>query len=165
MGMMLIPGYQLPPPGKCASCGDTDRDCVDFGITIDYYGAVLICTLCLRSAAAEWPNVISLIDTGMYQELSQEYDKLYAENQAIPNMIEEVRNELFDIINSLSNRLKRYSEQLSDKSANPGYDARTAREPKETERQTDSDVGLQESVRVSGSAGDGDDDPFLRTDF
>lgn len=37
-------------PGKCAVCGTVERPVVDFGMTLDYYGAVLLCVECLTSA-------------------------------------------------------------------------------------------------------------------
>lgn len=37
-------------PGKCAVCGAVDKPVVDFGLTVDYYGAVIFCTDCIREA-------------------------------------------------------------------------------------------------------------------
>lgn len=37
-------------PGKCAVCGTVERPVVDFGMTLDYYGAVLLCVECVTSA-------------------------------------------------------------------------------------------------------------------
>lgn len=37
-------------PGKCAVCGTVERAVVDFGMTLDYYGAVLLCVECVTSA-------------------------------------------------------------------------------------------------------------------
>ena len=49
--------FQLLPlpvvsPGKCACCGAPDRPVVDFGMTIQFYGAVLLCVTCMTEAAA-----------------------------------------------------------------------------------------------------------------
>lgn len=41
----------LASPGKCAVCGAVDRPVIDFGMDLDYYGAVLMCVGCVRSAA------------------------------------------------------------------------------------------------------------------
>ena len=38
-------------PGKCAVCGATDRECVDFGMDIDDYGVFYLCTHCMREGA------------------------------------------------------------------------------------------------------------------
>ena len=38
-------------PAKCACCGAPDRAVVDFGMTLQFYGAVLLCVTCLAEAA------------------------------------------------------------------------------------------------------------------
>lgn len=38
-------------PGKCAVCGAVDRPVVDFGMDIQFYGAVMFCFECMASAA------------------------------------------------------------------------------------------------------------------
>lgn len=48
--------FQLYPspvaaPGKCAICGAVNRPVVDFGMTIQFYGAVMFCVECMTSAA------------------------------------------------------------------------------------------------------------------
>lgn len=37
-------------PGKCACCGSVSKPVVDFGFTVDYYGAVLMCGDCILEA-------------------------------------------------------------------------------------------------------------------
>lgn len=44
----VIPRQFLPIPGVCAICGSNQRDCVDFGINIEYVGAFLVCTECMQ---------------------------------------------------------------------------------------------------------------------
>ena len=41
----------FPNPGKCAVCGGVKTSVVDFGLTVQFYGAVMICTVCLSEAA------------------------------------------------------------------------------------------------------------------
>lgn len=38
-------------PGKCACCGTATRPVVDFGMTLEFYGAVYFCETCLAEAA------------------------------------------------------------------------------------------------------------------
>ncbi len=38
-------------PGKCAVCGNVETPIIDFGLDIKFYGAVMICTNCLKEAA------------------------------------------------------------------------------------------------------------------
>jgi hypothetical protein len=43
-------------PGKCANCGASKNDgrkYVDFGLHVDWYGAVFICSLCLKEVVSE----------------------------------------------------------------------------------------------------------------
>ena len=42
----------LVSPGKCAVCGSATKPVVDFGMTIQFYGAVLMCVECLSEASA-----------------------------------------------------------------------------------------------------------------
>lgn len=37
-------------PGKCAVCGGVDRPVVDFGLNIQFYGAVMLCVDCVSEA-------------------------------------------------------------------------------------------------------------------
>jgi len=43
----IIQRQFLPLPGVCAICGSNQRDCVDFGIEMDYVGAFMLCTECV----------------------------------------------------------------------------------------------------------------------
>lgn len=43
-----IPVERLPMPGTCCICGSNQRGCIDFGITVEYFGAVLICVECIQ---------------------------------------------------------------------------------------------------------------------
>lgn len=40
----------FPLPGKCAVCGNVQTPVVDFGATVDGYGAILICQTCVTQA-------------------------------------------------------------------------------------------------------------------
>lgn len=40
----------FPLPGKCAVCGNVRTPVVDFGATVDHYGALLICERCIIQA-------------------------------------------------------------------------------------------------------------------
>jgi len=37
-------------PGHCAVCGSVSKPVVDFDMSVDYYGAVLLCADCVREA-------------------------------------------------------------------------------------------------------------------
>jgi hypothetical protein len=56
-GELLQSRFQLLPrpaasPGKCSVCGVVNREVIDFGLDIEFYGAVVICTECMISASA-----------------------------------------------------------------------------------------------------------------
>jgi hypothetical protein len=38
------------PPGHCAVCGSVSKPIVDFDMTVDYYGAIMLCVDCIREA-------------------------------------------------------------------------------------------------------------------
>lgn len=38
-------------PGKCSVCGSVEREVLDFGLDVEFYGAVVICVSCLTEAA------------------------------------------------------------------------------------------------------------------
>lgn len=50
-GRFHILPVPVAAPGKCSVCGSVERPVVDFGLEVDYYGAVVFCVECLRSAA------------------------------------------------------------------------------------------------------------------
>lgn len=51
MALSFIPGNMLPTPGYCLVCGADKIDCVDSGISKQFYGALLICINCFRDGA------------------------------------------------------------------------------------------------------------------
>lgn len=70
----VIPAGLLPTPGTCSKCGSNLRDCIDLGINVDYYGAVLLCVSC----AGEFVNVdqLNLVTKHKFDEIKYQYDKL-----------------------------------------------------------------------------------------
>jgi len=41
----------MQPPGTCSVCGNPDGQVIDFGLSLDFYGCVYICIICLNAAA------------------------------------------------------------------------------------------------------------------
>lgn len=58
----------LALPGKCASCGSTDRQSVDFGFDVDDYGTVYLCIPCLTEVG----TVIGLVPEQQVRDASLE---------------------------------------------------------------------------------------------
>jgi len=52
----VVPANQLPQPGKCLGCGNDQKPCLDFGLTVDFVGAVLLCEVCFNDAKTAWPE-------------------------------------------------------------------------------------------------------------
>ena len=88
-------------PGHCAVCGTPNRPVVDFGMTLEFYGAVYLCEVCLTEAARTIGMVtaeeFAKVKAGLSQSLE---DKLKSKGMRA------VSNERFDIlimaINALS---------------------------------------------------------------
>lgn len=61
--------YHLPVvnPGKCACCGSVERPVVDFGMTIEFYGAVLLCVTCLAEAG----QIVGLVPVEQLREAQE----------------------------------------------------------------------------------------------
>lgn len=62
-------------PGVCALCGSAggdDRQFVDFGKTMDWYGVVYFCTFCVAEAAI----LIGFATHGKYDELFKKYEEM-----------------------------------------------------------------------------------------
>jgi hypothetical protein len=91
----------FPLPGKCAVCGNVKRPAVDFGASIDPYGAVLICIACV----AESYEV--LVREGLV-EVPQAFDveKLRIE-------VDRLRDDFGRNLASMSNIFDAYSGVLS----------------------------------------------------
>lgn len=50
-GRFKVHDRPVAAPGCCSVCGSVERPVVDFGTSVDFYGAVVICTDCIREAA------------------------------------------------------------------------------------------------------------------
>lgn len=67
--------YPIAPPGKCAVCGAVDRPVIDFDMTIQFYGAVFICVLCMGEAARRI-NMVPAADLEVAKEgLTQSFNE------------------------------------------------------------------------------------------
>lgn len=93
----------FPLPGKCAVCGNVQTPVVDFGATVDGYGAVLICQLCVQQAfsllvkvgVVEVPQPVPVED---YLAVSETI------HDGIKSALGDIRI-LLDAYNDLSNRV------------------------------------------------------------
>ena len=69
----------MSSPGKCSVCGAVDRPVVDFGVTIQYYGAVVFCFVCMTEAARVIDMVprseLTTAEEGLTQSFNSVLDK------------------------------------------------------------------------------------------
>lgn len=92
-------------PGKCANCGASKNDgrrYIDFGLHVDWYGAVFLCTSCLTDAA---------IHAGLFEEM----EKRLQESVDAQNKIEELKKKgenLHETVVTLFKELEDYYANL-----------------------------------------------------
>lgn len=92
--------FQIMPspivsPGKCAVCGAVDQPVIDFGLNIDFYGAVLICvTSCVPEAA----RAIGMVDIAAVKAAEAGLAQSLEENLEAQNLVA-ITREQFDVIN------------------------------------------------------------------
>lgn len=80
--------FQLLPspvaiPGKCAVCGTSTRPVVDFGMTLEFYGAVYLCETCLTEAA----RAIGMVSISEYNEAKEGSSQSFSENLLARDMV------------------------------------------------------------------------------
>ncbi len=78
----VLTAPELKKPSKCSNCGSTkeDRKYVDFGLEIDWYGIVYLCTLCLTDVAKN-SGIFDDITSEMRGLVAEVKDKRYLEEQ------------------------------------------------------------------------------------
>lgn len=67
-------------PGKCDNCGASKRDgrkYVDFGLQVDWHGAVHLCTDCLKDISGA---------AGLFDELEAKLELLLSENERLSSL-------------------------------------------------------------------------------
>jgi hypothetical protein len=70
-------------PGKCANCGaskNDERQYIDIGQHIDFYGAIFLCTLCLKDMAQT---------AGLFREYDNNMINLASENDKLQMKLEQ----------------------------------------------------------------------------
>lgn len=80
MSKYVITDAPYYKPSKCANCGSTKvdgRKYVNFGLEIDWYGIVYLCTLCLNDVAT---------DAGLFNDIKNELERAYTAFQTVENL-------------------------------------------------------------------------------
>lgn len=103
MSISMVPGRILPSPSKCVCCGDGDRDCIDFGLTLQFYGAVLLCVTCVAQAIRTWGPQLDAASLADYNELLSENITLKNKLSQLPALEEELANAVLTAVSKYNN--------------------------------------------------------------
>ena len=161
----------LVTPGKCACCGAVDRPVVDFDMTVQFYGAVLLCITCLAEAArlidmtdganvrtAELSATLSLstqlAQLGMRTITDEQFD-------CVLNAFDEL-NSIIDAIDPIPSEVEQKhcegQERLFELDRDAAAGSGSVIEFPDSVLEQDSDLAISEGPNsVPASASDGDD--------
>lgn len=133
-------------PHKCANCGSTkidDRKYVDFGLEVDWYGAVMLCTHCLKDIANT---------AGLFTKLEMKILDLELKNKDI-QQLQEQGARLHENVAKLGEEFKNYYVSLYSLGDDPSPDNSSNMEsdPPAVEQSTD----ITESATTKSSASSG----------
>lgn len=83
----------LVVPGKCAVCGSVNRPVVDFDMTLEFYGAVYLCEICLTEAG----RTIGLVTSEEHEQVKADSARSF-ENQLKSRHLKAITYEQYDIL-------------------------------------------------------------------
>lgn len=95
----VIPVGMAPHPGICRYCGSNQRELVDFSITFDYEGAVMICVSCFMGEIIRVEE-LDLVPRRYLDQLDREKVELLAENDRLATWIMGVRDGVVAVLDS-----------------------------------------------------------------
>lgn len=90
--MQLLGAGELPTPNSCVVCGsgDTTRKFVFLGVHVEFYGAILLCDLCLVQTAEK----IGCLAPVIAERIHNESVELAEQNSTLRRIAEELRERL-----------------------------------------------------------------------
>lgn len=91
-------------PGKCANCGSSRKDgrmYVDIGLQVDWYGAVIFCTLCLTDIAK---------NAGLFNRLLSEIE--FLKNRITSH--DSLRTSVEEISVTLVTKMEEFKEHVAE---------------------------------------------------
>lgn len=105
-GRFKINPKPVASPGKCSVCGSVERAVVDFGLDVEFYGAVVICTECFICAAqildlvpGEKLRTAQLVQLDHEHQLNEAGRVANEYNAKLSDLLTEFANSLRDINN------------------------------------------------------------------
>lgn len=94
----LIPVGFLPNPGICRICGSNQRACVDFGLTFDFEGAVLICVSCFQQV--KYIDELGFIDRKTVESVIEANRQLMLKQTALDLLKKELYDGVVAVLDS-----------------------------------------------------------------
>lgn len=147
-GRFRFYGPPFPLPGKCAVCGNVRTPVIDFGASVDGFGAILICQTCVEEAF----NTLVKHDAVVVPQTvpAEVYEQqIFNLKEALDATVGNLRS-LFDAGNVVLRNLADEVTLRSDED-DSGTDGEESARSEGTDEQTSDDAGNEGPPSVSGS--------------
>lgn len=103
----------FPLPGKCAVCGNVKRPVVDFGASVEPYGAVLLCISCVAEAheVLVREGLVEMPQTVTPEEIKAAGDRLNYEFGTYLTAFSSLLDDYFNLLSSSNEQVARGQSQ------------------------------------------------------
>jgi len=116
----LVPISMTALPAKCAVCGSVERDVVDFSMSVEDYGAVLLCISCVAAAA----QLIKYVSSENVEKVEAEKELILKNLTSAVAVLREFVGELNE---SISDAISDVDSALTGSSVQPDLDFENAK--------------------------------------
>lgn len=147
--VQIIDGGPPCQPGCCAMCGSTTGRFIDFGLQLDWYGAVYFCWDCITQIA----NALEYINQAQWKPIKAYNDELRVINNNLLDQNEALRNELAsmgsvrDLINASTRSVDSVDEEPEATTVEPIDDDGDGEEGEAGPPEQDDESGLPDVQR------------------
>lgn len=92
--------FPVLAPGKCAFCGsaDDDRSYIDFGMQLDWYGAVYFCSFCI----IEVSEAVGMVPAKKLNELRSQFNEFKSSNDELIRKYADLKNAVRHVLSGSS---------------------------------------------------------------
>lgn len=126
----LLEANELTTPGCCISCGNNSGQFIDFGYTVEFWGAAYFCVdTCFREAA----NTFDYLAPEQYNRLIEQVEFYKQENEKLELHVSEMSRVLGIITDNLSSTNNSGTDDTIDESV------------QEVDEPTESDESVEQS--------------------
>lgn len=145
----LLTTNELTTPGCCISCGTNQGEFIDFGMSVEFWGAAYFCVdVCFREAAI----LFGFVSPVEHDPIKMQLEYYYKENEALKDQVEEMKRVLGNLTANFASTLA-YRGVLSVPST-------------ETDQESEQSIRPTDPVTdESNSKSDGPDDESGYTDL